>query len=109
MALFIEFYEVATAGGYEYYYMPINDDATNKENLDSRSHRIWKFNTRNDKIIEILNRRKDKPQINRAEFLKIQLLANPVPYSDYYLRLEEAKKWREQHERDQAQKSSTVD
>lgn len=97
MALFIEFYEVKTAGGYEYYYMPINDDATNKENLDSRSHRIWKFDTRNDKIIEILNRRKDKPQINRAEFLKIQLLAKPVPYSDYYLRLEEVKKYREQH------------
>ncbi len=100
MALFIEFYEVATASGYEYYYMPINDDATNKENLDSRSHRIWKFDTRNDQIREIQNRRKDKPEINRAEFLRIQLMAKPVPYSDYYLHLEKVKKHREQNNKD---------
>lgn len=97
MSLYIEYYEVKTREGYEYYFMPINDDATNKENLDSRSHRIWKFNIRSNRITEIKNIRKDKPQVNRAEFFKIQLMAKPVPYSEYYLRLEEVKKYREQH------------
>lgn len=106
MSLYIEYYEVKTREGYEYYFMPLNDDAKNKENLDSRCHRIWKFNTRNNRIIEIYNIREHKPQVNRAEFLKIQLLAKPVPYDDYYLRVEEARRHREQRE---AKKSSDLD
>ena len=106
MSLFIEYYEVKTREGYEYYFMPVNADAKNKENLDSRCHRIWKFNTRSNRITEIYNIRKDKPQVNRAEFLKIQLMAKPVPYSDYYLTLEEVKELREKLE---PKKSSSVD
>lgn len=96
MTMFIEYYEVKTHSGYEYYFMPINSDAKNKENFDSRCHRIWKFNTKNNRIIEIYNIREHKPQVNRAEFLKIQLMAKPVPYSDYYLSIEEVKRLREQ-------------
>lgn len=106
MSLYIEYYEVKTREGYEYYFMPLNDDAKNKENLDGRCHRIWKFNTRNNRITEIKNIREGKPQVNRAEFLKIQLLASPVPYDDYYLRVEEARRYREQRE---AKKSSDLD
>jgi hypothetical protein len=102
---YIEYYEVTTSAGYEYYFMPYNRDAENRENLDGRSDRIWRFDTVSNRIAEILNR-KNKPQINRAEFLKIQLLAAPVPYSDYYLSLEEVRRFREQRE---AQKSSAVD
>lgn len=100
MSLFIEYYEVKTREGYEYYFMPMDEDAKNKENFDSRSHRIWKFNTRSNRITEIYNIREHKPQVNRAEFLKIQLLAKPVPYDDYYLRLEEVKRYREQTDED---------
>jgi hypothetical protein len=106
MSLFIEYYEVKTREGYEYYFMPVNADAKNKENFDSRSHRIWKFNTRSNRITEIKNIRKDKPQVNRAEFLKIQLMSTPVPYSDYYLDLEKIKSYRAELE---AKKSSSVD
>ncbi len=105
MTLFIEYYEVKTRNGYEYYFMPVDSDAKNKENFDSRCHRIWKFNTKNNRIIEIYNIRENKPQVNRAEFLKIQLLANPVPYSDYYIRLEEVKRYREQRK---AEESDTL-
>ena len=97
MSLFIEYYEVKTREGYEYYYMPMDADAKNKENLDSRSHRIWKFNTRNNRITEIKNIRKDNPQVNRADFLKIQLMANPVPWDENYLFLQRIKEHREQH------------
>ena len=106
MTLFIEYYEVATANGYEYYFMPYDRDAKNKENLDSRSHRIWRFNTRNNRFTEILNRRKDNPQANRAELLKIQLLSNPVPWDDNYLFLQRIKEYREQ---DSAKESSDLD
>ena len=97
MTLFIEYYEVKTREGYEYYFMPVNADAKNKENFDSRSHRIWKFNTRSNRIIEIKNIREGKPQITLAEFFKIQLIAKTVPWDEYYLRLEEVKRYREQH------------
>ncbi len=97
MSLFIEYYEVKTREGYEYYFMPVDQDAKNKENLDSRSHRIWKFNTRSNRIMEIKNIRKDKPQVNRADFLKIQLLSNPVPWDENYLFLQRIKEHREQH------------
>lgn len=106
MSLFIEYYEVKTREGYEYYFMPVDTDAKNKENFDSRSHRIWKFNTRNNRITEIKNIREHKPQVNRAEFLKIQLMAKPVPWDEYYLRLEEVKRYREQHS---SKESSSVD
>lgn len=106
VSLYIEYYEVKTANGYEYYSMPVDSDAKNKENKDGRSHRIWKFNTRNNRITEIYNIREGKPQINRAEFLKIQLIAKPVPYDDYYLRLEEVKQYREQRN---TQESATLD
>lgn len=106
MSLYIEYYEVKTREGYEYYYMPVNADAKNKQNMDSRCHRIWKFNTKTNRIKEIHNIREHKPQVNRAEFLKIQLMAAPVPYSDYYIHMEEMKRYREQRE---AEKSPTVD
>lgn len=97
MSLFIEYYEVKTREGYEYYFMPMDKDAINKENKDSRSHRIWKFNTRNNRITEIKNIREGKPQVNRAEFLKIQLLANPVPWNENYLFLQRVREERERH------------
>lgn len=109
MSLFIEYYEVKTSNGYEYYFMPYDRDAKNKENMDSRSHRIWKFNTRNNRFTEILNRRKDKPQANRTELLKIQLMAKPVPWDEDYLYLEEIKRMREERERHKAQESSSMD
>ena len=102
MTLYIEYYEV----GNEYWFMPVDSDAKNKENLDNRSTRIWKFNTRTNRIQTIMDRSKGLPEPNRAEFLKIQLMAKPVPYSEYYLRLEEVRQQREQRE---AEKSSTVD
>lgn len=95
MALFIEYYEVKTANGHEYYFMPMDRDAKNKENLDSRSHRIWKFNTRSNRISEVLNRRDAKPSVDRAEFLKIQLMAKPVPWNENYLFLQRVKEERE--------------
>lgn len=106
MTLMIEYYEVTTPNGYLYYFMPMDSDAKNKENMDQRSHRIWKFNTRSNRVTEVLNRRDGKPQVTRAEFLKIQYMASPVPYSEYYLRLEEARQLRE---RLKAKKSDSVD
>lgn len=97
MSLFIEYYEVKTVNGYEYYFMPYDRDAKNKENMDSRSHRIWRFNKQNNRFTEILNRRKDKPQANRAELLKIQLMANPVPWDENYLFLQRVREERERH------------
>jgi hypothetical protein len=86
--------------------MPVDADAKNKENLDNRSTRVWRFNTRTNRIETVLDRSKGLPEPNRAEFLKIQLMAKPVPYDEYYLRLEEVKRHREQRE---AEESSTVD
>jgi hypothetical protein len=106
MARYIEYYEVKTQNGYLYYFMPVDVDAVNKENLDSRSHRIWKLDTKTNRIIEVYNIREGKPQVNRAEFMKIQLMANPVQYCDYYLSMEQAKEWREKL---MSKKSSTVD
>ena len=106
MARYIEYYEVKTQNGYLYYFMPVDSDAKNKENFDGRSHRIWKFDTKTNRIIEVYNIREGKPQVNRAEFMKIQLMASPVQYSDYYLSMEKAKEWREKL---MSKKSSTVD
>lgn len=91
MVQFIEYYEVVTPNGYEYYFMPINRDAFNKENYDSRSHRIWKLNTRNNHFEEIKNIREGKPQLTKAEFFTIQILSRPVEYNDWYNIQERAK------------------
>lgn len=100
MSLYIEYYEV----GNEYWFMPVDVDAKNKENYDNRSKRIWRFNTRTNRIETVMDRSKGLPEPNRAEFLKIQLMAKPVPYDEYYLKLEEVKRYREQRE---AEKSAT--
>lgn len=86
--------------------MPVDPDAKNRENLDQRSHRIWKFNTRSNRVTEILNRREGKPQVDRAEFLKIQLVASPVPWDENYLFRQRVK---EEYERYKAKKSNSVD
>ena len=106
MTRYIEYYEVKTSHGYKYYFMPINNDAKNKENLDSLSHRIWKFDTKTNRIFEIKNIREHKPEVNRAEFLKIQLMSQPVRFDEYYLRLKEIKEQRERHK---TEKSATLD
>jgi hypothetical protein len=100
VSLYIEYYEV----GNEYWFMPVDVDAKNKENYDNRSKRIWRFNTRTNRIETVMDRSKGLPEPNRAEFLKIQLMAKPVPYDEYYLKLEEVKRYREQRE---AEKSAT--
>ena len=106
MSLFIEYYEVKTREGYEYYFMPMDADAKNKENLDGRSHRIWKFNTRSNRITEIKNICEHKPQVDRADFFRIQLMAKPVPWDENYLFLERIREHRERHK---AQESSDLD
>jgi len=100
---YIEYYEVKTKQGYLYYFMPVDADAVNKENLDGRSHRIWKLDINTNRIKEIYNIREGKPQVNRAEFIKIQWMASPVQYSDYYLGMEQARQRRE------AKKSADLD
>jgi hypothetical protein len=102
MTRYIEYYEVDN----EYWFMPVDADAKNKENYDNRSSRIWKFNTRTNRIETIMDRSKGLPEPNRAEFFKIQLMAKPVPYDEYYLRLQEVIRYREQRE---AEKSATED
>ena len=106
MTRYIEYYEVKTANGYLYYSMPVNPDAKNKQNFDGRSHRIWKLDAKTNRIDEIYNIREGKPQIDSAEFFKIQLMAEPVPYSDFHLASEEMRRYREQRE---AEKSDTLD
>jgi hypothetical protein len=106
MSLYIEYYEVVAGDKTFYYFMPVDPDAKNRENFDGRSRRIWKFNTRTNRIETVMDRSKDLPKPNRAEFMKIQLMAEPVPYNEYYLRLEEVKRYREQRE---DEKSAIVD
>lgn len=106
---YIEYYEVVDryAGTTEYYFMPKNRDAENKENFDSRSNRIWEVDNQTERVRWVKNRDRGlMAPIDPAELLKIQLVAHPVPYSDYYLRLQEAKQYREQH---QAEESSDLD
>jgi hypothetical protein len=102
VSLYIEYYEV----GNEYWFMPVDSDAKNRENFDNRSRRIWRFNTRTNRIEIVMDRSKGLLEPNRAEFLKIQLIAKPVPYDEYYLKLEEVKRYREQRE---AEESATED
>ena len=106
MARIVEYYEVKTRNGYEYYFMPVDPDAKNKQNMDGQSHRIWKVDTKTDRITEIKNIREHRPQVTKIEMLTIQLKSKPVPFDEYYLRLEEARQGREQCE---AKKPSTVD
>jgi len=106
MSRYTEYYEVKTTNGYEYYFMPVDADAKNKENLDSQSHRIWKVYVKTDRITEIKNIREHRPQVTKLELLTIQLTAKPVPYDEHYLIIEEVRQKREQRE---AKKSSTVD
>jgi hypothetical protein len=75
--------------------MPVDADAKNKENLDNRSTRVWRFNTRTNRIKTIMDRSKNQAPVDLAEFFKIQLMAKPVPYNEYYLRLEEVKQYRD--------------
>jgi len=106
MSRYTEYYEVKTCNGYEYYSMPVDPDAKNKQNMDGQSHRIWKVDTKTDRITEIKNIREHHPQVTKIEMLTIQLKSKPVPFDEYYLRLEEARQGREQCE---AKKPSTVD
>lgn len=106
MPIHVEYYEVPTANGYKYYYMPVDGDALNKENFDTRSHRIWKLNTRTNQITEVRNIRENQPGIDQAEFFKIQLMAEPVPWSENYLYLQKVKEY---HAELKAEKSSSVD
>ena len=106
MARIVEYYEVKTRNGYEYYSMPVDPDAKNKQNMDGQSHRIWKVDTKTDRITEIKNIREHRPQVTKIEMLTIQLKSKPVPFEDYYLQLQEMKRYREQHK---TEKSSTVD
>lgn len=104
-ARFTEYYEVKTASGYEYYFMPLDRDALNKHNFDSDSDRIWKVDNHTNRFLEIKNKHK-RPPVTKIELFTIQLSAKPVPYDEYYLRLEEVKRSREQRE---AEKSSNLD
>jgi hypothetical protein len=106
MTRYIEYYEVPAGDKTFYYFMPVDLDAKNKENLDGRSKRIWRFDTLRNRIETVKDRSKGLPEPNRAEFLKIQLMSEPVPYSDYYLRLKEVEQKREQHK---AKESSAED
>jgi hypothetical protein len=98
MSLYIEYYELVESNETFYYYMPVDADAKNKENLDNRSTRVWRFNTRTNRIKTIMDRSKNQAPVDLAEFFKIQLMAKPVPYNEYYLRLQEVKQRREQRD-----------
>ncbi len=102
VSLYIEYYEVKTANGYEYYFMPVDTEAKHKENMDSRSHRIWRMNKRTHKFETIKDIRKNAPEMTADELFSILFSGKPVPYDDYYLILEEVKQYRE------AKESSTL-
>lgn len=90
MSKFIEFYEVKTRYGYEYYFMPVDNDTKNKQNLDGESHRIWKMNKKSFKFETIKDIRKDPPAVTAEELFSILFTGKPVPYSDYYLSMQRA-------------------
>ena len=106
MTRFIEYYEIESTTGYEYYYMPVDREVKHRKNFDNRSVRIWKFEIGTDRIRTVMDRSTCAAEIDRAEFFKIQLMAKPVPFEDYYLQLQEMKRYREQHT---ASKSNTED
>lgn len=109
MSLYIEYYEVETRDGYEYYFMPINADAKNKKDMDGISVRIWKFDVRRNKFSEIRNRRKDKLQASQSDLFKIRLMAMPVSYSEYYLHMQRVERMLDDHAKHKAKKSPPVD
>jgi len=96
MARFVEYYEVAVTNGYDYYFMPVDKDAGNKQNLDNVSQRIWKVDVKTSRFEEIINRRKDKTPVTKIELFTIQLSAKPVPWDETYLMVQEVKRKREQ-------------
>lgn len=107
MSLFIEFYEVEGNDGYEYYYMPLDENAKNKANIDNRCSRIWKLHKKSFRVITVMDRRKDNPPpMSGDELFALMFSGKPVPWDEMYLRLEEVKRYREQH---QTEKSTTVD
>ena len=88
---YIEYYEVsdpysATPDALEYYYMPVDNDAENKENLDYCAAHVWRLDTKRNTVAETHGRASTphKP-LSKIQLLKIQLEAKPVPYSQYYL------------------------
>lgn len=97
MSRYVEFYEVpAGLSDYEYYYMPVDADAKNKENFDNRSTRIWKVNKKSLRITTVLDRRKDNPPpLTKSDIMVMKLNSKPVPYSESYLILQEMKQYRE--------------
>ncbi len=92
MSLFIEYYEVynKASDSYEYYFMPMDKDAINKHNFDSASTRIWKVNKKTNRVAVIKDRRKDNPPAMAAdELFAILFTGKQVPYSEYYMRLQQ--------------------
>jgi len=99
MARYIEYYEVETANGnYNYYFMPLDADAKNKENYDNKSSRIWKLDTKTDRLEEVINRRKDRIGVTNKERLTMSITAEPVPWCETYLMMEEVRRKREAKE-----------
>jgi hypothetical protein len=89
-ARYIEYYEVqdvwkGNVDTLEYFYMPVDNDAGNKENIDNKSLHIWRLDTKRDTVIETYARKGQSKLLTRIQFLKIQLEAKPVPYSQFYL------------------------
>ena len=79
----------------QYFFMPIDKEAADKENKDSVSGRIWKFDTFTGRVWYVLNCEKFnkyevhpdehwREPVNRTEFFTIQLKAEPMPYSNFY-------------------------
>ena len=98
MSLFIEYYEVPTANGYEYYFMPYDRDAKNKENMDRRSHRIWRMNKQTHKFKTIKDIRENAPEMTVDELFSIIFSGKPVPWDENYLFLQRVREELEQHQ-----------
>jgi hypothetical protein len=88
---YIEYYEVsdpysATPDTVEYYYMPLDDDAENKADMDFMAAHVWRLDTKRDTVVETHGQAgtPHKP-LSRIQLLKIQLEAKPVPYCEFYL------------------------
>jgi hypothetical protein len=87
---YIEYYEVrgeilGAPDALEYYYMPMDDDAKNKEDLDHNAVRVWRLDTKRDTVVEIHTNGTPNKPLSKIQLLKIQLVAKPVPYDYYYL------------------------
>lgn len=99
MARYIEYYEYKDIDKHimngrdgelvpDYYRMTKDKDAINKKNLDHHSYRIWKYDTKNGRVVYERNDHKgcskDTP-VDMDEFYKIVVLADECPYSDFYI------------------------